>query len=601
MLTIPYTRRMARLRDDDIQTVRAHADITTVVEAHVTLRRTGATLKGLCPFHDEKTPSFIVTPATNTWHCFGCSEGGDVIDFTQKVLHLDFRDAVTHLAPLAGVTITENDDDDDTTRAHRRRLFDANEAAATFYATALGTEEAAPAREFLTSRGFDPRATADHDGAGYAPNGGRALHHHLTSLGFTHQEQTDAGLIRDTRNGNFDSFQGRLTWAIRDTFGKCVGFGARRLYDNDRREAKFVNTGTTPIYNKSAVLFGIDIARKAIADAGHALVVEGYTDVVACRRAGIPNTVATCGTAFTRDHAQTLRRLVGDRGEITFGFDPDTAGASATMKTFALMQNEITRISVLAISKTGDPAEVWVASGADGIWDLVTHREPLLERVVISTLEGLPKATVEDRISAFDAVAPHLHQVKDPLLKEAYLHTVGERLGFDPAQLKRRLSSPGRPITNTPPPGEPHHDHEPMSDVERECLTLLTTDHAAAVEWASLIHNKFRHPHSRAVITLIVDQAPLFTGDGWPSHLVAAAAPDVRPWVTAALTTTTSGDTHDTSHTDDICTRLYQEWMVSEAARLRTALASCAPAERPRILNDILRIQEQLPPGTPMA
>ena len=272
-----------RIREDDIAEVREKARIDEVISSYVTLRKAGGgSLKGLCPFHDEKSPSFHVTPSRQFWHCFGCQKGGDVINFLMEIDGLSFVEAVERLADKCGVQLRREDGDarDDRPKGpQRRRLIEANAAAQEFYAAELSTPDGLPARQFLDERGFD-QAAADHFGLGFAPRDGEALTKHLRERKFTQEEVVAAGLVAIGRSA-YDRFRGRLLWPIRDSSGDTIGFGARRIFDDDKIEAKYLNTPETPIYKKSQVLYGIDLARRDMARSSQAVVVEGYTDVMA--------------------------------------------------------------------------------------------------------------------------------------------------------------------------------------------------------------------------------------------------------------------------------------------------------------------------------
>src|SRR5690625_2772180 len=307
------------IRNEDIQQVRERARIEDVVGAHVTLKRAGVgSLKGLCPFHDERTPSFHVRPHVGFYHCFGCGEGGDVIDFVMKVNHLPFVEAVEFLAGQIGHTLRYEESGSGPKRrtqdpGRRSRLAAANREAAEFSAARLASPEAEAGRQFLAERGFD-RAAAEHFGIGYAPKGWTNLFVHLRGKGYSEKELQAAGLVGQGRSGSYDRFRGRLIWPIRDTTGAVVGFGARKLYDDDNGP-KYLNTPETPLYKKAQVLYGLDLAKREMAKKKRVVVVEGYTDVMAMHIAGEETAVATCGTAFGPDHIRVVRRIIGDRSD----------------------------------------------------------------------------------------------------------------------------------------------------------------------------------------------------------------------------------------------------------------------------------------------
>ena len=330
-----------RIPDRDIAAIRERVRIEDVVGDYVQLRRAGAdSLKGLCPFHDEKSPSFHVRPNHGHFHCFGCGEGGDVYAFVQKIEHVSFVEAVELLADRVGYTVTYTGaaaTNVQRDRGSRSRLIAANAAAQEFYAAALQSEEAAPARQYLIERNFDADVAA-HFGCGFAPSGWDSLTKHLLRKGFEFKELEAAGLSREGRRGPMDRFHRRLLWPIRVSSGEVIGFGARRLFDDDPMEAKYVNTPETVLYKKSSVLFGLDLAKRDIAKGHQAVVVEGYTDVMAMHLAGVTTAVASCGTAFGDEHLAMLRRLMMDdnffRGELIYVFDGDAAGQKAALKAF---------------------------------------------------------------------------------------------------------------------------------------------------------------------------------------------------------------------------------------------------------------------------
>ncbi len=383
-----------RIRDEDIALVRERARIEEVVREYVTLKSAGGgSLKGLCPFHDERSPSFHVTPSRGMWYCFGCGEGGDVLSFVQKIDHLSFAEVVEKLADRTGVELRYVDGGAAINRqqGQRTRLVEAHKVAAAFYVEQLATPEAQTGREFLTARGFDAAAAA-HFGVGFAPKGWDALTNHLRKKGFTDAELLAGGLVSQGNRGPYDRFRGRLVWPIRDLGGEVIGFGARKLFDDDDGP-KYLNTPETPIYKKSQVLYGIDLARRDISKNQQAVIVEGYTDVMACHLAGITTAVATCGTSFGTEHIKVLRRLLMDddqmRGSVVFTFDGDAAGQKAALRAFEEDQRFVTQTFV-AVEPSGlDPCDLRIQHGDAAIVALVDRRVPLFEFAIRSTLAGL--------------------------------------------------------------------------------------------------------------------------------------------------------------------------------------------------------------------
>jgi DNA primase len=427
-----------RIRDEDIAVVRERSPVADIVGEYVALRPAGGgNLKGLCPFHEEKSPSFNVTPARGFFYCFGCAAGGDVISFVQQIDHLSFAEAVERLAARAGIQLRYEQGGAAPIRqqGQRARLAEANRVAATFYADQLGRAEAAPAREFLARRGFDA-AVAEPYGCGYAPSTWDAVTSLLLGRGYTPAELVTAGLSRQSSRGSLiDRFHRRLLWPIRDIAGDVVGFGARRLFDDDPIEAKYLNTPETPLYRKSQVLYGVDLAKREIARRRQAVVVEGYTDVMACHQAGVPTAVATCGTAFGAEHVSVLRRLLMDNdslsGEVIFTFDGDEAGMRAAERAFSDDQRFMTRTFV-AIEHSGlDPCELRQSKGDAAVRDLVARRQPLVEFVLRSIVRRHNLDTAEGQVRALEQTIPLVARIRDEALRDEYARRLSGYVGVD--------------------------------------------------------------------------------------------------------------------------------------------------------------------------
>ncbi len=449
-----------RIRDEDIALVRERAAIVDVISERVTLRNAGGrTLKGLCPFHDEKTPSFTVAADRNVYYCHGCGSGGDAIRFVMETDHLTFVEAVERLADKAGIQLRYIEAGPAPVRAQqgqKQRLLAAHKAAAEFYAAQLATPGARAAREFLAQRGFD-RAAAQTYGCGFAPAEWDLLVKHLRQQGYTGPELVTAGLAREARSGSLiDRFRRRLLWPIRDITGDVIGFGARKLFDDDDGP-KYLNTPETPLYKKSHVLYGIEHAKREIAKQGRAVVVEGYTDVMACHLAGVPTAVATCGTAFGSDHIGVLRRLLMDTdtlaGEIIFTFDGDAAGQKAALRAFEDDQRFVAQ-TFIAVGPDGmDPCELRLAKGDAAVRDLVARREPLIAFALRSVLARYDLDTVEGQVAALRAAAPLVARIKDRALRPAYAQRLAGDLGMDLEPVNRavgtaaaRAGAPSQPI-----------------------------------------------------------------------------------------------------------------------------------------------------------
>ncbi|MFF7879843.1 DNA primase [Streptomyces sp. NPDC007896] len=406
-----------RINDEDVKAVRDAVPIDAVVSEYLQLRNAGGgNLKGLCPFHDEKSPSFQVSPSKGLFHCFGCQEGGDTITFVMKVDHLTFSEAVERLAGQAGITLRyeEGGYNPSHQRGERIRLVEAHKIAAQYYVEQLDiSPEADAGRKFLAERGFD-QAAAAHFGVGYSPQGWDHLTRHLRGKGFTDKELLLSGLSQEGRRGPIDRFRGRLMWPIRDIGGEVVGFGARKLYEADNGP-KYLNTPDTAIYRKSQVLYGIDLAKKDIAKASRAVVVEGYTDVMACHLAGITTAIATCGTAFGSDHIKILRRLLMDNGSarVIFTFDGDAAGQKAALRAFEDDQ-KFAAETYIAIAPDGmDPCDLRLAKGDEAVADLVEPRTPLFEFALRQIILRYDLETPAGRAAALDEAAPIVARIKN--------------------------------------------------------------------------------------------------------------------------------------------------------------------------------------------
>jgi DNA primase len=422
-----------RIRDEDLQLVRTRSPIAEVVGEYLQLRSAGGgSLKGLCPFHDEKTPSFNVTPARGLWYCFSCAEGGDVIAFVRKIDNLGFTEAVERLAARAGIELRyeQGGHVPGQEQSRRRRLIEAHRAAADFYSERI--HGVSIAKDFLSSRGFD-LADAQRFGVGYAPDDWEITTRHLRGRGFTEEELLAGGLAGRGRHGLVDKFRGRLIWPIRDLAGDVIAFGARKLAADDNGP-KYLNTPETPIFKKSSVLYGADLAKRDIAQRRQAVVVEGYTDVMACHLAGVTTAVASCGTSFGEGHVGILRRLIMDDrqlwGEVIFTFDGDAAGRRAALRAFG-MEEKFKTQTFIAVQPDGmDPCDLRVKEGDAAVRELVASRVPLYEFAVRSAMSEFDLDSAEGRIAALDAAAKIVSGIKDIALRKVYAAKVDRWTGL---------------------------------------------------------------------------------------------------------------------------------------------------------------------------
>ena len=418
----------------DIEEVKARVNIADVVGSYVALKPASAgSLKGLCPFHQEKSPSFNVRPLQGFYHCFGCGAGGDVYKFLQEMESLSFYEAVENLAGKVGYTLTYEAGAKGPDQGQKARIYEANAAAAKYFQDQLMTDPAIPGRDFLKSRGFD-KAAAEMFGVGFAPKGWNNLTDHLKSIGFTEEELITASLSSKGERGLYDKFRGRLIWPIRDTSNQVIGFGARKLFDDDQGP-KYLNTSETPVYHKSAVLYGIDLAKKEISKSQKVVVVEGYTDVMACHLAGVTTAVATCGTAFGDEHIRILNRMlsanVDNPAEVIFTFDPDEAGQKAAMRAFA-DADKFHANSFIAVGPDGlDPSDLRVQKGDEAVALMIENKKPIYEFAVKQKMKNFNLDSVEGRVGAARASASVIATIRDSALRSVYIRELANWVNLD--------------------------------------------------------------------------------------------------------------------------------------------------------------------------
>ncbi|HET9188559.1 MAG TPA: DNA primase [Acidothermaceae bacterium] len=585
-----------RIPDSDIARVRELSPVAEVIGEVVTLRSAGGgSLKGLCPFHDERSPSFNVTPARGFWHCFGCGEGGDVISFVQKIDHLSFTEAVERLAARARYELHYEQGGSTTHRqqGQRARLVEAHKLAAEYFVEHLVSPEAVIGRRFLEERGFDA-AAAGHFGVGYAPMGWENLVKHLRAKGFSDDELATGGLASHGQRGIIDRFRGRLIWPIRDVTGDVVGFGARKLRDDDDGP-KYLNTPETPLYKKSQVLYGLDLAKRDIAKARQAVVVEGYTDVMACHLAGVTTAVATCGTAFGEEHVRILRRLLLDTaeyaGEVIFTFDGDAAGQKAALRAFESDQKFVTHTFVAISPDNMDPCELRLAKGDAAVRDLVARRQPLFEFAIRSVLSGFNLEIPEGRVGAIERTAPLVARIKDASLRDEYARRLAGWVGA-PDELAvvdrvRRMAAPNgerRPVRESASTRPDPRD--PTLLVEREALKL-------AVQRPALLGPAFdaldpicftapAYADVRDAIAKAGGAGSTAGGDAWVSAVLEAASDDaVRSLLTELVVEPLFTSTEpDVRYAEAQLARLRVRALDRQIAELKSRLQRLNPIEQ---------------------
>ena len=549
-----------RIREESIAEVREKAPIDEVIGQYVTLKNAGGgSMKGLCPFHDEKTPSFNVNPSRGGFHCFGCQEGGDVISFLMKIDGLAFTETVERLAEKYGVELKHEEGDSFEERPKgppRGKLIEAHRVAQEYYSDQLVTPEAQQARQFLTERGFDG-ASAETFGLGFAPRGGEDLFKHLRARGFSPEEITVGGLAVPSQRGGspYDRFRGRLLWPIREASGETIGFGARRIFDDDRVEAKYLNTSETPIYKKSRVLYGIDLARREMGRSSQAVVVEGYTDVMACHLAGVKTAVASCGTAFGDEHAKVLRRYMADheefRGEVVFTFDGDAAGQAAALKAFSGDQNFVSQTYVAVEPDGLDPCDVRIKKGDAAVRELVARRVPLYRFVLTNVVSKYDLDRADGRVDALRESARLVSSIRDRSKVDAFAREIASMVGLDVEEARAEVRrATRRPVARPggPPPDEelaaerPKQElpslRDPRFAIERETLKLVLQHPMVIGRTTSDVGPEdFMHPTYRGVWAAIAASGGALAGAGdasWSGRLRDAATAD--PAVASAIT-----------------------------------------------------------------
>jgi len=613
------TRNRGRIPDRDIAAIRERVNIEDVVGDYVQLRRAGAdSLKGLCPFHDEKSPSFHVRPNHGHFHCFGCGEGGDVYAFLQKIEHVTFVEAVELLADRVGYTVTYSGGSTTNVqrdRGSRSRLLAANAAAQEFYAQALASEEAAPARQYLIDRNFDAEAAARF-GCGFAPSGWDSLTKHLLRKGFEFKELEAAGLSREGRRGPMDRFHRRLLWPIRAGGGEVIGFGARRIFDDDPMEAKYVNTPETVLYKKSAVLFGLDLAKRDIAKSHRAVVVEGYTDVMAMHLSGETTAVASCGTAFGDGHLALLRRLMMDdnwyRGELIFVFDGDSAGQAAALKAFDGDQ-QVAGKSFVAIAADGmDPCDLRLKTGDHALRDLVARRIPMFEFAIRSlipsddVLDDDPQAQVD----ALRRSVPLVARIRDYALRDEYARRLAGWTGWrDEGQVLarvreeagkrgmpdrgRRRGAPAedrRQPADQRPPADPAASRPDPADPtlwpQREALkSALQYPALAGPVFDSLAAESFTHP-GYAAVRAAIESAGGTSSGMTGAHWIEVVGQQVSTPMAVNLVSELSveainaDDEQLPRYIGGVLARLQEVWIGRQIAEVKSKLQRMSPVEQ---------------------
>jgi DNA primase len=420
-----------------VDQVRAAADIVRIVGDYVKLRKSGARMVGLCPFHQEKTPSFSVEPTKQLFYCFGCHAGGDVFKFVMLIEHLTFPEALRRLAEKVGVRLTESADDAtyDANARERAALYKIHEVAGKFYATQLSaTVEGRLAKAYLADRGLNDETIARFR-LGYAPSEGRALTKHLTAAGFTPEDLKKSGLVLEDAEGqrSFDRFRRRVIFPIANDSGKVVAFGGRALGDD---QPKYLNSPETPIYTKSRVLYNLDRAGAAIRKLDYAILVEGYMDAIAVASSGIENVVASCGTSLTESQLRLLARY---SRRAVMNYDPDSAGVAATERSLAMLLEEGFEAKVLALPGGLDPDSFIRRQGVESYRQRLAAAPSYLDYLTERAVSQYDLTKPEGKVAAANAVLPYLVKVPSQLLRDEFGQRLAERLRLDERLLRDEL------------------------------------------------------------------------------------------------------------------------------------------------------------------
>lgn len=469
-----HAARPQRLSDDFLAELRGRVNLFDIAVEYTDLKPGGAArYKGLCPFHSENTPSFIVSTDTNRYHCFGCGADGDAISLLTELGGLTFREAVDDLAGRVGLTVpTAGDDGGDDPRIPLRRALNACQPL--LHNWLMDDADASAARQFLADRSFT-REHAELWELGFQPRSHHLARHMPDRV--RPADLLDAGMTADGHSGAYDVFRGRLLWPLRDATGQIIGYAGRDLDGTSR--AKYINTRETALYRKQETLFGLHLARRSMLAKKQVFLVEGYTDVMAMVAAGIENTVATCGTAVTPAHAEHLGSRIGDGGEVVTVFDNDDAGRAAAWKAFLAAQSftsRITHVHLDGAGAKGDPCDVRQHHGDEALRDLADARTPLLGSILRADIERCDTGTPEGKTAARDAVVQRLRQVRDPVLAREYVPLAADWIGIRPSDFGAvaGTSAPARQAPAQPAPPRPAtRSHTPTESTVTVAATLM--------------------------------------------------------------------------------------------------------------------------------
>jgi len=511
-----------------VEDIKARLDIADIVSEKVVLKKAGKSLKGLCPFHVEKTPSFIVFPETGTWHCFGCGEGGDAFTFVMRSQNLEFGEALSILAARAGVELAPTQPGQKRIDEGLERLYAANEAASAYFRRMLEGPAGARAREYLERREIS-KDSIESFHLGFAPDAGAGLAHHMLQQGFGRDEVLRAGLVGESESGSlYDRFRGRVVFPIWDVVGKLVGFGGRSLAKEV--QPKYLNTPQTPVFDKGGCLYAVDRARQEIRGSGRAVIVEGYADALMAHQHGFRNVVASLGTAVTERQISLLRRWAT---ELCFALDPDTAGQEATARGLAVAMDALehaatpvptwrgyveyvyqlkTNIKIIALPEGRDPDEL-IRQDRSAWERLVREAVPVQDFFLERVRRKHDLTTASGKASAVEEAMGMIGVIPDPVQQAHYVQRLASMVGIEEAILlqqvrrprQRRAVGTGTEPANVGPP--------PIADVEAYCLALLLKEPGLGKLDPELKEEQFANPAYREIFRRVKEREAVDAGD----------------------------------------------------------------------------------------
>ena len=573
-----------RILEEDIVELRERSDIVEVISTQTQLKRAGRIFKGLCPFHQEKTPSFTVDPDKRVYHCFGCKAGGDVFRFLEATEGLSFFEAAERLANRLGMVLRTESGPAPATGGVRRRLLEVNRMAADYFADLLATSPTAEAaRQYVASRGFD-EADARTWGLGYSPPQWDTLYRRLLAARFTPEQIVDAGLALVTESGEHrDRFRGRLMFPTMDLAGDVVGFGARALGDE---QPKYLNSPETLLYHKGRLLYGLEKAKREMANKGQAVVAEGYTDVIALHKVGVATAVATNGTALGEDHFALIKRFCG---RVILAFDADAAGSFASQRGFGLDEKVGLEVLVALLPAGQDPADLATTQGAHAVAEVLDGAIPLMRFMLQAELSRHRTDTPEARAAALRALAGIVAREPRRVVRGEYAFWMARQLGVDERQVQQEISELGVRASEparVEPARIPGHVR-----LEREALSMLIESPSLVNrtrEW--LTEDHFTLPEHRQVLRALAERAP---GTGGPGPLL-----DLLTDAEAQRLVVELAVTPRTNHAEDeVFLRLGALCIERQITGLRARLGRLDPqvdqAEIASLFEELMRLEEQ--------